>query len=217
MITGALALSMAACGTSKAHSRGTLGTPQIVAASSPATSPSAATTPTPTPTVTKTTPPPAKALTCAQTKFAEVGSATISYNGYHDSIPLGGGLWSGEDGNTVTLQSQCGIGDLTGDGAKDALGVVMLNGGGTGQFYTLVVWKNVSHSPKFWALKDIGDRNPVIAIGIAGQIATVQYCTRQDSSPMAVLDITRTATFKLSGHTLSETGHSDVDGECHPS
>jgi hypothetical protein len=218
MIIGAVALSMAACGTSKAQSRGTLGTPSMVAASSPASAPATTATPTTPPATSKpATPPIAKALTCAQTKWGEVGSATISYNGYHDSIPLGGGVFSGEDGSVVTLQKPCGIGDLTGDSAKDAVGVIMLTTGGTGQFYTLVVWKNVSHKPVFWALADLGDRNPVLSVAIAGQVATVQYCTRTADAPMVELNITRTATYRLSGHTFSETGHTDEPGECHPS
>ena len=215
VIAGTLVLGMAGCGTSKVRSQGTLGTPQIVAASSPASIPSS--TPTTPPATPKTSTPsaPAKPLTCAQIKFGEVGSTTISYNGYHDSIPLGGGVWSGEDGNTVTLADQCGIGDLTGDGAKDAVGVVALSSGGTGTFSTLVVWKNVNHSPKFWALSDLDDRTPVISIAIAGQVATVKYCTRTPDAPMAEVNITRTATYKLTNHSFTETGHSDVDGQCH--
>lgn len=214
IITGLLAVGMAACGTSRLKSSGTLSTPTPVASAGPASaSPTSTPTPAPTVTVTKTATV-AKPLTCNQIKFAQVGSATISYNGYHDSIPLGGGLWSGEDGNTVTLQDPCAIGDLNGDGAADAVGVVELTSGGTGQFYTLVVWRNKNHNPEFWALADLGDRNPVTSIGISGQIATVKYCTRTSDAPMAELNVSRTATYKLSGHTFVETGHTDVDGEC---
>ncbi|MFC7479709.1 hypothetical protein ACFQX7_06320 [Luedemannella flava] len=100
------------------------------------------------------------ALKCAQLRSAAVGSTTISYNGYHDSIPLGDGVWSGEDGNTVTLLEPCGIGDLTGDGAADALGVVALTNGGTGTFFTLVAWRNVGGNPVCAAVADLGDRTP---------------------------------------------------------
>jgi len=221
VVIGVTSLALGACGTSRVRSQGTLSTPSAVAATSPAASPStgAPTSPAATPTTaapTKTAAP-AKALTCDQIKWAEVGSKTISYNGYHDSIPLGGGLFSGEDGSVVTLQKPCGIGDLTGDGAKDAVGVIMLTTGGTGQFYTLVVWKNVSHKPDFWALADIGDRNPVLSVSVSDLITTVQYCTRTDDQPMAVLNLTRTATYKLSEHSFKEVGHTDVTGECHPS
>jgi hypothetical protein len=157
-------------------------------------------------TVTKTA---AAALTCGQLKNAQVGSPTISYNGYHDSIPLGGGVWSGEDGTTVTLQTPCAIGDLTGDGVAEAVGVVVATSGGTGQFYTVVVWHNVGGKPVFTALADLSDRNPVQSITIAGGKATVVYLTRTSDAPMAEVNIKRTAVFTLSGHTFAEQSHSD--------
>jgi len=139
----------------------------------------------------------------------------VKYNGYPDSIPLGGGVWSGEDGSTVTLDMPCGIGDLDGDGAKDAVGVIDLTTGGTGDFYTLVVWRNHHAKPDFVALADLGDRNPVKSIAVAGGKATIVYFTRTDDAPMAELNIQRTAVYKLSGHTFSEISHVDVPGEYH--
>jgi hypothetical protein len=179
-----------------------------LAASSPAGSPSAA--PSPAGPATSAPPPAGPALTCAQLKHAYVGSTTISYNGYHDSIPLGDGRWSGEDGATVTLQKPCGIGDLTGDGAKDAVGVVSLTTGGTGNFYTLVVWRNSAGEPECAAVADLGDRNPVLSISISAQKATVVYLTRTDSSPMAVVNVKRTAVYHLVGSHFTEVSHTDV-------
>ncbi len=165
---------------------------------------------TPGPVVTTSQPPSVPALTCAQLRNAQVGSTTISYNGYHDSIPLGDGRWSGEDGATVLLRSPCGIGDLNGDGAKDAVGVVELSTGGTGHFHTLVVWRNAGGSPVCAAIADLGDRNPVQSISVAGQKATVVYLTRTEGSPMAMLNIKRTAVYKLAGTTFSQVSHSDA-------
>jgi hypothetical protein len=200
-----LALGAAGCASGSASNVGTgdLGT-LAGASTAPTAQPSAS--------------PPAKpavaALKCAQLKSAEVGSATVSYNGYHDGIPLGGlGLWSGEDGNTVTLESPCGIGDLDGDGAKDAVGVVSLTSGGTGDFYTLVVWHNKNAKPVCVAVTDLGDRNPVKSIAIANRRATIVYFTRTNDAPMAELNIQRTAVFKLSGGRFSEISHVDVAGE----
>jgi hypothetical protein len=155
-------------------------------------------------------PPAVPALTCAQLAYAAVGSATISYNGYHDSIPLGGGRWSGEDGATVTLQKPCGIGDLNGDGAKDAVGVVALTTGGTGTFYTLVVWRNAAGQPECAALADLGDRNPVLSVSVSAQRATVVYLTRTDGSPMAMVNVRRTAVHRLVGTNVTEVSHTDV-------
>src|SRR5205814_4649441 len=143
-------------------------------------------------------------------KTAYVGSTTISYNGYHDSIPLGGGVWSGEDGWTVTLQKPCGIGDLNGDGAKDAVGVVARTSGGTGDFYTLVVWRDANGQPECAAVTEIGDRNPVVSITIASQKATVVYLTRTSDQPMAVLNVKRTAVYHLAGSHFTELSHTDA-------
>lgn len=209
-VAGCLVAGASACGTKAENGSGSLGTPSIVAVSSPATSPSTpATTAPPTTAPASVAPAIPAALTCSQIKFAQVGSATISYNGYHDSIPLGGGVWSGEDGNTVTLQTQCAIGDLDGDGAKDAVGVVTLSSGGTGTFYTLVVWRNVNHKPVFWALSDLDDRTPVESISISGHVAIVVYDTRTPDASMIEHNIKRTAIYKLSSHHFTETSHTD--------
>jgi hypothetical protein len=203
-------LGLAGCASSAtATGSGSLSGTDVSPAPSPA-GPTSTPSPTPAPvvtvTVTKALP---AALTCDELKHALVGSTTISYNGYHDSIPLGDGVWSGEDGNTVTLQDTCGIGDLDGDGAADAVGVVVLTSGGSGQFYTLVVWHNGSAKPVFTALADLGDRNPVQSITIAGGKATVVYLTRTSDAPMAEVNIKRTAIYKLSGHHFTEQSHTD--------
>jgi hypothetical protein len=220
-IAACLAVGASACAGDAPTGVGALGV-SSAGASSPAASPHTSVPATPAPRTsapadaTPSTSAAIAPLTCSQTKHAEVGSETISYHGYHDSIPLGDGVWSGEDGNTVTWAPKCGIGDLDGDGAKDALGVVSLTSGGSGDFFTLVFWRNVSHAPVFWALRDLGDRNPVRSIAISGHVATVVYCTRTDDAPMAILNVTRTATFTVSGHHLNETGHTDVSGHCTP-
>lgn len=204
--------SLAGCASSAVHADGAGG---LTGGNAPSPSPSvvpstAPVTAAPAVTVTVTKAAPAAALTCGQLKSALVGSTTISYNGYHDSIPLGDGVWSGEDGNTVTLQTPCGIGDLDGDGAKDAVGVVVLSSGGSGQFYSLVVWHNSKAKPVFTAVTDLGDRNAVLSVTISGGEATVVYLTRTADAPMAEANIKRTAIYKLSNHTFTEQSHTDA-------
>lgn len=149
-------------------------------------------------------------LTCAHLAEARIGSSKTPYNGYPDYLPLAGGQWSGEDGATVTLQKPCGIGDLDGDGAEDAVGAVAVNSGGSGTFYTLAAWRNSGGLPVFRALTDLGDRTPVVSISVAGRKATVVWLTRSPSRGMAELDIKRTSVFKLSGSTLTEVSHTDA-------
>jgi hypothetical protein len=218
LIGASLVLALAACASSS-----TSGASGLSAAPAATPSPSAATVTAqpaasgaaPASTAATTAPPATSAptpvaLTCKDLRYAQVGSKTISYNGYHDSIPLGGGVWSGEDGTTVTLLKPCAIGDLNGDGVAEAVGAVVATSAGTGQFYTLVVWRNVGGKPVFTALADLSDRNPVQSISIANGKATVVYLTRTADAPMAEVNIKRTAVFKLSGHTFTAQSHTDV-------
>ncbi|SCG61714.1 hypothetical protein [Micromonospora halophytica] len=155
-------------------------------------------------------PPTRPALTCAQLADAQLGSAAAPYNGYPDHIPLTAGVWNGEDGATVELQKPCATGDLDGDGAADAVGTVRLRAGGTGQFWTVVVWRNSGGEPAYQALLDLGDRTPVTSVSVSGQRATVVWLTRSDGRSMAELDIRRTSVYRLSGTTLVEVGHTDA-------
>ncbi|MCI4063007.1 hypothetical protein MRQ36_10635 [Micromonospora sp. R77] len=150
------------------------------------------------------------ALTCKQLAGAHVGSAKVKFNGYPDYIPLLDGIWNGEDGASVELQKPCGIGDLDGDKAADAVGVVTLRAGGVGQFWTVVVWHNSAGKPAYRTLVDLGDRNPVTSISVSGQRATVVWLTRSDGRSMAELDIKRTTVYQLAGTALTEVGHTDA-------
>ena len=152
----------------------------------------------------------AQGLTCAQLTSAKVGGTGVAYNGSTAAVPLVGGTATLADGGVVTLQAPCGIGDLTGDGVADALGAVVLNGGGTGRFWSLVAWRSVGGVPVCAAVKDLDDRTPVTSITIAGNKATVVYETRKPTDSMAVLTIVRTVIFGLSGTTLVEVSHTDV-------
>lgn len=187
--------------------------PGIAPSSSPTATAPASTAPAKARTTAPSTTAPVKrvaALSCGQLGSAYLGSNTAKFNGYADPIPLLEGRWAGEDGVTVILQSACGIGDLTGDGAADALRALMLDGGGTGKFFSIVLWRNVNGKPAYVNLATLGDRTPIQNITISGQRATVVYLTRSDSAPMAELSIRRTAVYKLSGGSLVEVSHTDA-------
>jgi hypothetical protein len=150
------------------------------------------------------------ALTCTRLASAELGSTTLRYQDYPDPLPLAEGRWAGEDGVTVELQDACGIGDLDADGAADAVRALLMETGGTGRFFGLAVWRNVGGAPVYLTVTDLGDRTPVESITIASGRATVVYLTRTPDAPMAMLDIRRTAVFRLSGGGLTEVGHTDA-------
>jgi hypothetical protein len=161
--------------------------------------------------VSPTAAPPAKgsALTCDQVAEAELGNSTVRYNNYPDPIPLTEGRWAGEDGVVVALQPPCATGDLTGDGAADAVRAIMLDGGGTGKFWGIVLWRNVEGTPAYVGAVDLGDRTPVQQVTISAGQAQVVYLTRPDDASMAELVIERTATYRLVGDKLEEIGYVD--------
>ncbi|WP_165949890.1 hypothetical protein [Micromonospora sp. KC207] len=179
-------------------------------APAPTTGPAAPSTTPPSTTPPKPTPKKVPALTCKQLAGAHVGSIEVPYQGYADYLPLSEGVWSGEDGATVILQKPCGIGDLDGDGAADAVGAVALKAGGSGTFHTLVVWHNADGEPVYRSLADLGDRTPVESISVSDGAAKVVWLTRSDGRGMAELDIRRTSIYRLSGGTFTETSHTDA-------
>ncbi|MFF3855606.1 hypothetical protein [Micromonospora sp. NPDC002575] len=149
------------------------------------------------------------ALTCDQVAESELGSAKVRYNDYPDPIPLTEGRWAGEDGVVVALQPPCAIGDLTGDGAADAVRAIMLDGGGTGKFWGIVLWRNVKGVPAYVGTVDLGDRTPVEKVTISAGQAQVVYLTRPDDASMAELVIERTGTYRLIDGKLQEIGYVD--------
>ncbi|MGK5518368.1 hypothetical protein ACSNN9_03335 [Micromonospora sp. URMC 107] len=149
-------------------------------------------------------------LTCLELRNTRVGSRKVRYRGYAAPIRLTDGRWSDRDGTTVTLQRPCAVGDLDGDAADDAIGVVMLDGGGTGRFFTLAAWRNVGGEPDYQAQVDLGDRTPVESVSVRDGRATVVYLTRPADGPMAELSIRRTAVYQLRGTTLAKLSHTDA-------
>lgn len=164
--------------------------------------------PTPVVTASSTVPTGSGPLTCAQLQDAELGNVEHPYNGHSTPIRLHDGDWSG-DGMVVRLQS-CAVGDLTGDGAADAVGVMLMDGGGTGKFWQLVFFGNIDARPHYVSTVDIGDRTPVEGVSISGQRLKVVYLMRPEDPSSTASIIRRTATYRLSGSLLVETGHTDV-------
>ncbi|MEU5949260.1 hypothetical protein ABZ793_27370 [Micromonospora sp. NPDC047465] len=161
----------------------------------------------------RTTPTPRRTgdqVTCLELRNTRIGSSRVRYRGYAAPIRLTAGRWADRDGTTVELQRPCAIGDLDGDGAGDAIGVVMLDGGGTGRFFTLAAWRNVGGEPDYQAQVDLGDRTPVESVSVRDGRATVVYLTRPADGPMAELSIRRTAVYQLRGTTLAELSHTDA-------
>ncbi|WDZ85288.1 hypothetical protein [Micromonospora cathayae] len=149
-------------------------------------------------------------LTCQQLQTASLGSAAQPYNGYRDPIPLVDGMWSGEDGVVVQLQAPCAVGELTGDNAADAVVPVLMDGGGTGKFWQLAMFRNVDGRPSYVTMVEIGDRTPIEKVAISAGRARVEFLMRPEDPSSSVDLIRRTAVYELDGTTLAEIGYIDA-------
>jgi hypothetical protein len=85
----------------------------------------------------------------------------------------------------IRLSDHHAIGDLNGDGAKDAAVVLVSDPGGSGTFYDLAVLVSQNGSPKHVATEALGDRIVVKSLAIqSGEIA-VTLLTRKPDEPMS--------------------------------
>lgn len=166
--------------------------------------------PAPAKTTAKPAPAKVKPLTCQQLEIASLGSAARPYNGYADPIPLVDGMWAGEDGVVVQLQAPCAIGELTGDDAADAVVPVLMDGGGTGKFWQLAMFRNVDAKPSYVTMVDIGDRTPIEKVTVSAGQAYVEFLMRPEDPSSSVDLIRRTATYRLDGNDLMEIGYVDA-------
>ncbi|MFD8643706.1 hypothetical protein ACFV14_25815 [Streptomyces zaomyceticus] len=154
----------------------------------------------------------AGALTCDQLRNAELQNSSFRFpDAPEGTIAFTDGRWEG-DGVVVELQSQCGIGDVTGDPAADAVAAVKVTTGGTGRFFGLVTWRNDAGTPVPAAVVSLGDRTPVVSIGVSSPTrrATVVYLTRGDDDPAAVVTVRRTAVYRVAEPAMVELHHSDA-------
>jgi hypothetical protein len=194
--------SLAACG-----SAGSDATPPAAGGSPAATTTAPATSsPSESP---DPSPGPGTVGACEGVGFAEVGSATVKYQGQPDPVRLHEGRWSDLAGNEVDLKA-CATGDLDGDGSPESLAALEFRPfDGPGRFWTLVAWHVGGDAPNFIGLKDLDDRTPVQSIDISGNVATVVWLTRAPGQPLAAVTIKRTSKVKLTGATLTEVSHVD--------
>ncbi|MFJ5831723.1 hypothetical protein [Streptomyces sp. NPDC093089] len=155
----------------------------------------------------------AGALTCDGLRSAQLQTSTFRFpDAPEGTVAFTDGRWEG-DGVVIELQPQCGIGDMTGDPAQDAVAAVKVTTGGTGKFYGLVTWRNDAGTPVPVAAASLGDRTPVESIVVsspAPRRATVVYLTRGDSDPAAVVTIRRTAVYRVTEPAMTELGHTDA-------
>ena len=148
---------------------------------------------------------------CPRLRDLLVGTPEIPLADYEpERVQLAGGHYRSARG-AIELQDPCAFGDLDGDGSADAVGAVQINGGGTGFFYTVVVWRGAGANALTLATSlALGDRNPVKQFSTASDgTLTVVYLTRTNDVSMAELNVKRTARYHLTAAGLVEASHTD--------
>ena len=105
----------------------------------------------------------------------------------------------------IRLSDHNAIGDLNGDGAKDAAVVLVSDPGGSGTFYDLAVVVNQNGSPKHVATEALGDRIFVKSLVIeSGEIAITLLAREPDEPMSAEPKVEVTKKLKLRGDKLVE-------------
>ena len=94
------------------------------------------------------------------------------------------------------------IGDLNGDGAEDAIVVLVSSGGGSGSFYTLEAVLNQDGKPKHVATAFLGDRADLKSIAVDSGEITVEMTTHGPNDPMCCPSLEVTQVYELQGETL---------------
>ncbi|MFI2436053.1 hypothetical protein [Streptomyces sp. NPDC018693] len=218
--TGGLAATLAAgllagCGPEDGAADAPSGakSPTVSAApSAPVSATPSAAPPSAAPTSAAPAPGTSAALACEQLRNAPLQTALVKLPDYpRDSMRLTDGHWEGGDGVQVDLvEPECATGQLVGDDAADAVGVVKVTPEGTGRFYTVVVWRNDHGTPVPAATKSLGDRNPVVSVTVRGPNVTVVYHTRHDTDPPVAHTLTRTSVYRVEGTGLREISRVDA-------
>lgn len=105
----------------------------------------------------------------------------------------------------IRLSDHHAIGDLNGDGAKDAAVILVSNPGGSGTFFDLAVLVSQDGSPKHVATEALGDRIVVKSLAIqSGEIAITLLARKPDEPMSAEPKVEVTKKFTLRDDKLVE-------------
>ena len=118
-----------------------------------------------------------------------------------------GGKWSDPQGKqSLTVLDMNARGDLDGDGAADAVVVLVYWGGGSGVFNYLAAMVNDHGTPRHVASAELGDRVRIGGLSVAGGKVTVNLTAQGEHDPMCCPTQAETRTFALQGQELVQTG-----------
>lgn len=160
-------------------------------------------------------PPPATGAPASDTEpLTTEDLAAATYRGIYEDqvVELTDGQYEGEpfveagaSRPTVTLTPFHAFGDLNGDGAEDAVALLVESSGGSGSFWYLAAVLNQSGKPENVATLLMGDRLQVESVGVDGGTITVDAVTHAPDDPMCCPSQESTLTYEFRAGELVET------------
>ncbi|HTX79642.1 MAG TPA: Gmad2 immunoglobulin-like domain-containing protein [Longilinea sp.] len=134
---------------------------------------------------------------------------------YNRTVSLTDGSYQeGAGGNSysvILLDNTMAFGDLDGDGVADAVAVVSENGGGSGEFESLIAILDQAGTPAQVSAAQLGDRVQINAVSIQDGQVMLQMLVQGPNDPMCCPSLPVTETYVLSNgnlvlvHLTSET------------
>ena len=102
----------------------------------------------------------------------------------------------------VAMHPMFALGDLDGDGAEDAVVILVASGGGSGSFYSLEAVLNQAGNPHHVASAALGDRAQLESLSVASGRITVEMVTHGPNDPMCCPTLEVTQEYELQGGAL---------------
>jgi hypothetical protein len=124
---------------------------------------------------------------------------------YKRTVKLVNGSYSegtGADQYSVQMQDTVVFGNLDSDGIPDAAVILVENGGGTGEFESVVALMNKNGAPSQVGQVEVGDRVRVNSIAIRAGMIVLDTLVQGPNDPMCCPSMPETQTFRLVGNML---------------
>ncbi len=158
-----------------------------------------------TPTVTASPEPPVMTPVPGGLTFEMLRNATYYAPVYGRTVTLTNGTYSegtGASVYTVTLLNVYAFGDLNGDGNFDAAALLVENGGGTGQFVSVIAVLNQGGAPHQVSEIPLGDRVLVNSADISSGVIHLNMAVHGPDDPLCCPSQPQIQSFWLLGNNL---------------
>ena len=130
------------------------------------------------------------------TYYAPVYDRTITLvNGYYSN-------GSAADPYSVQMLDMVAFGDLNGDGAVDAAFILVENGGGSGQFESVVAVLDSGGAPTQAGQAQLGDRVRINSMTITSGTIALDMLVQGPNDPMCCPSLPETQTYRMMGNTF---------------